>query len=75
MGDSFLLIFKVFFQVPILYSSLPCSEICGSLKDVFRMTRAWKIGNDWIPVEIDHEGVNVFRIYTCVLIENINPCF
>ena len=56
MGDSFLLIFKVFFQVPILYSNLPCSEICGSLKNVFEVTSARKIGNDWILVEIDHEG-------------------
>ena len=55
--------------------NLPCSGISGSLKNVFEVTRAWENENDWIPVVIDHEGENVLRIYTCVVIMNIYPCF
>ena len=55
--------------------NLPYSGISGSLKNVFEVTSAWENENDWIPVVIDPEGENVLRIYTCVVIMNIYPCF
>ena len=57
--------------------NLPCSGICGSLKNVFEVTRAWKMEVTGLLGKLIIGG-NVFRIYTFVLIEKIYPlntCF
>ena len=57
--------------------NLPCSGISGSLKNVFEVTRAWKMEVTGLLGKLIIGG-NVFRIYTFVLIEKIYPlntCF